>query len=677
MTSKLLKKNFFASIIVILLLFSFSVGITGDEISGFDEAECACSDLPLQLTTSDSGKTTRPQTGRGAFQRLYCVYSQGIHYKIRAELRCYFNESDAEDDFGDAIESLRDVIAQEKNMDNVVILKEEINMDYNRAIFVYRIEFDESRSHSGRLIFRYKDTCVIDMDGLSHSEDLIGPLLTLERYYKQLIDSKTAEGKPPEKSQSEEEESYHMFPRLPGPIHPHEKITFSIIDKNGTAIPEDLKHSFSWEIVNNTSISDYMGTNIEIGTMEDGTFTGLNLGTCRLVLKYKGKKIDECEITVQCPEDVPGDLDAILDLYRKSIPRGPILEELEKGKISVPWKWMNPGSATNILSWVYSKYDDFVCGGYQKQVLIFLHNEIQANPEHCTLLNGYDFIPIQGEKGMHHAVVIFPQGTNWQKTGMVLDPWPTQKPVTYSIYNWSIKFPCIGEETFTGDKGYSKKRVGGVVHCPVDLLITDAQGNQMGVQGDGTLKMDIPSGFIVNNPDEEGNHWYFELDPDQSPTYRIQIKGHNEGSFHAVIASTVDDTLKDYGEQPITGGDCAYLTVSGGSGTQLTLSDGTPVEPQISALAGSRMSTLSVIGIVVLVCVFIGIAVIGVMPRIKKKDVQPQFRCPHCGILIPTDSVYCDECGKKILEPIQCPRCGTILPEDSEFCDYCGYKISE
>jgi hypothetical protein len=669
------------SIFILLLLSSLSINIVGKEISEFEETDCECSGLPLQLTTSDSGKTTRPQTGRGEFQRLYCVYTQGIHYRVRAELRCYLDSNDAEDDFGDNIESLRDIIAQERNIDNVVIQREEINMDYKRAIFVYRTEFGESVSHSGRLILLYKDTCIIDMDGLSHSEDLIGPLLTLERHFKDLIDSQTGKEKTPEVSKSTDDETYHMFPSLPGPITPQEKIVFSIIDRNGKKIPEDLQDKFSWEIVNNKSISDYIKASIEIGNIDgNGVFTGLNIGTCRLALKYEGKKIDECEITVKCPENVPGDLDAVLELYLKSIPEGPILKELEKAKISAPWKWMSPGSATNMLSHKYSKYDDFVCGGYQKQVMLFLHNEVQANPEQCTLLNGYQFIPIQAERGMHHAVVIFPQGTDWKKTGIVLDPWPTQKPATYSVYNWSVKFPLIGEEVFKSDKGtYSSERMGGALHCPVDILIVDNQGRRMGVIKDGSLVHEIPDAFIMNMPDVDGNNWYFELDPRSSPSYRVEIMGTGNGTFSLVTVNSSDFTLNDYGENPIRMDETAELHISGTRSGLLTLPDGTTITPEVSKIAVSESFLSSSLLIVLAgLSIIIVLGIFLILPRIKstnQRGLEGELHCPQCGTLLPRDSIFCDNCGYNLQGELHCPQCGTLLPRDSIFCDNCGFEL--
>lgn len=48
--------------------------------------------------------------------------------------------------------------------------------------------------------------------------------------------------------------------------------------------------------------------------------------------------------------------------------------------------------------------------------------------------------------------------------------------------------------------------------------------------------------------------------------------------------------------------------------------------------------------------------------------------CPSkiCGKEIPNDSIFCDQCGIRLL---QCPKCGTISV--SKFCSVCGEQVIE
>lgn len=61
--------------------------------------------------------------------------------------------------------------------------------------------------------------------------------------------------------------------------------------------------------------------------------------------------------------------------------------------------------------------------------------------------------------------------------------------------------------------------------------------------------------------------------------------------------------------------------------------------------------------------------------------------CPFCGAGNPIDSVFCEECGKRLSgnaytmnagnadEVVYCPSCGADNPVDSMFCEVCGVKL--
>ena len=53
--------------------------------------------------------------------------------------------------------------------------------------------------------------------------------------------------------------------------------------------------------------------------------------------------------------------------------------------------------------------------------------------------------------------------------------------------------------------------------------------------------------------------------------------------------------------------------------------------------------------------------------------------CSNCHHVIPSDAVFCPECGNEVMEKNEgiCPRCGADLPDEGFFCPGCGLKVRE
>jgi len=119
----------------------------------------------------------------------------------------------------------------------------------------------------------------------------------------------------------------------------------------------------------------------------------------------------------------------ILDQYNSKIPRG----------------IASSGSKNNLLSWFNSTYDDYTCGAYQLRVLQLLDSlKWSDDPHERALFDGWDYGPIEALYGGHQAVVIYPKGTDWADTGIVLDPWVDQRPEMYDIHTWAGIFAVEG-----------------------------------------------------------------------------------------------------------------------------------------------------------------------------------------------------------------------------------------
>lgn len=136
-------------------------------------------------------------------------------------------------------------------------------------------------------------------------------------------------------------------------------------------------------------------------------------------------------------------LKEILSLYYAQIPKG-ITDSGNKNNLYTIWD---------------DKYKEFACGGYQGKVLQLLSN-IKFNSDPCVSawLDDWDYGPIEAIWGGHQAVVIYPHGTTWTDTGLVLDPWITQSPKVYTIQNWAFEFALGTRNGIRGSSVYDENR---------------------------------------------------------------------------------------------------------------------------------------------------------------------------------------------------------------------------
>lgn len=208
--------------------------------------------------------------------------------------------------------------------------------------------------------------------------------------------------------------------------------------------------SISFNAERSGSVSNYESFTIPSGSKEGATlsiygFGDAAVGSGRVDYKYSYKcatptpsitltitKTPTRTITpTKCPADTEEKkLAEILKLYTARIPNG----------------IASTGKMNNIYDFFgYAGYAEFTCGGYQSKVLDFLNAlKYSQNPCERELLDNWDYGPIQAWFGYHQAVAIYPKGTDWTQTGIVLDPWPKQTPKSYSANDWAIMFSATG-----------------------------------------------------------------------------------------------------------------------------------------------------------------------------------------------------------------------------------------
>lgn len=166
------------------------------------------------------------------------------------------------------------------------------------------------------------------------------------------------------------------------------------------------------------------------------------------------------------PLSADAKLTQILNRYYAQIPKG----------------ITDSGNKNNLLTLWDDKYNEYVCGSYQGKVLQLL-SDIKFNSDPCVSawLDDWDYGPIEAFWGGHQAVVIYPRGTTWTETGLVLDPWITQSPQVYTIQDWSLQFSAGLQYGVRGSSDYENQAqyptVGGNYTLPGEIKLTATEND--------------------------------------------------------------------------------------------------------------------------------------------------------------------------------------------------------
>jgi hypothetical protein len=141
--------------------------------------------------------------------------------------------------------------------------------------------------------------------------------------------------------------------------------------------------------------------------------------------------------------------------------------------------WMN--NVASVIPFT-SRFDSSICGNYQAKVLALLDSiRWSTDPKIKSLMDGFDYGPIQSLYGGHQAVVIYPKGKEWMTDGIVLDPWIEQKPKSYAAQDWAQMYSfgagshygIGGSSVYEGTPAYPT--VGGAYKNPKAKDLTEAE----------------------------------------------------------------------------------------------------------------------------------------------------------------------------------------------------------
>ena len=121
----------------------------------------------------------------------------------------------------------------------------------------------------------------------------------------------------------------------------------------------------------------------------------------------------------------------------------------------------------------------------------------------------------------------------------------------------------------------------GFGQCPVNILITDSSGRQLGAIDDSNMVFDIPDAYITRMGDGEGGYsWYFILP--NTGEYDVDITAFDDGNFDFFVMNTNTEQLQNYGEQAIKKGEIAEVELTSEDPiTPMTLPNGYEVIPTL------------------------------------------------------------------------------------------------
>ena len=330
-------------------------------------------------------------------------------------------------------------------------------------------------------------------------------------------------------------------------------------------------------------------------------------------------KSNTIEITVKSLTNyqLAQDFDEILGLYGEEVPYNP------RSRHGPEWNIFNMFSGP-----------DFKCGDYQAKVIRFCAKLFfSGNINRRKLMDGFDFGPLMSGADVirftHHFGVIWPRGRSWPESGVILDPWISQRPRAFVVnpnssdpwwlncdwykpdepngffvdrpaYKDYMSTPRADKLVYGGKEGLGfpthtfgkfhyediintgkvppKNLFDGpeipasrvIVRCPVNVLVTrSTDGKRLGSLSDETPFTEMDDGFCETDQDSDGKFWRFGL-PDGK--YDIIISAYADGKVKTYILNAKMNEQYNFPEIPVQEGISGefHLTSGQAPGTYTT-----------------------------------------------------------------------------------------------------------
>lgn len=87
---------------------------------------------------------------------------------------------------------------------------------------------------------------------------------------------------------------------------------------------------------------------------------------------------------------------------------------------------------------ISQQYDPYTCGSYQTKITHMLNSLKWSNDAtERKIISYFDYAPVTTNIPAHESVMIYPNGTDWNNTAIVLDPWLMNNHNAYPMSVWS------------------------------------------------------------------------------------------------------------------------------------------------------------------------------------------------------------------------------------------------
>ncbi|MBK9697221.1 MAG: hypothetical protein IPO80_07430 [Propionibacteriaceae bacterium] len=339
--------------------------------------------------------------------------------------------------------------------------------------------------------------------------------------------------------------------------------------------------------------------------------------------------------------------------------------------------WYPKGVKVDLHSWIDKRFLPYQCTALAIDTLKFLNSiRFSASRADRMLMAGVDYGPISDVSSLIHvSVALYPHDGGIEE-GSVLEPWWNQDKEVWTYASWTRLFgrnsawigfgdyPTNGSATYQPGPMEAARAVDMMAvlsYSPVDLLVTDSRGRQVGRTADGSRVNEIPDANHLHVTNDDGT--FVNLIYLPTGTYQVAATGTADGTFH--LATATQAAIVNYGEQPIGAGQTATLVLTKGQDQPLRLPDGSQVQPDPGFIE-SESGLLDALGrygpiagmVVGALLVVVSASLLTrrfvrakrpptsspPAPRTYPPPAAPGVVCPRCGLVNDPRATACGSC---------------------------------